>query len=645
MRRELHRAGSSVAFPHRCGEFVVTLPEAFQATVALGGDATALRSHDRTTRLSWRRYGDAVRDIACGLLELSVEKGETIGLMLANRPEFHLVDTAALHVGATPFSIYNTMAPQQIAEVCANAQNRIIVTESRFLPVLRQAGVTFEVVICIDDPIRGTLSLDRLAGMRTQAHLFESVWRDVRPDDLATISYTSGTTGSPKGVELSHANILAQLVGLADHLPVGPRDRILSYLPAAHIADRVTAHYGAMVRGVAVTTLHDPTRLAEAMSDTRPTIVFGVPQVWQKTRSAIERGIETAPSARVRRVGRWALAVGQRCANMRSEGATPGPWLRLRYRLADRLVLRRVLRAAGLDAVRFAVSGAAPLSEDAAQFFPAFGIALTQVWGLTEATGVCTTTSSATVSTSSVGTPVAGIDMRLGIDGEIFVRGPAVMRGYHRDPSATYRAIDAEGWLRTGDLGEIDTEGGLRIVGRKSEMIITDEGDNISPAIIENAIAAASFLIGHVIVVGEQRPYLTALITLDEEAIAADARLAQVEPAALEVLCQRPGVREAVSEAVRAVNSTVSGPEQVRRFILLDHVWRLGSAEVTPKSSLRRRSIEQNYAAQIDSLYHSSPPINAIDVTITPAPPKPAFHTQKNSRTEPYSAHWPSRGL
>ncbi|KQY31955.1 hypothetical protein ASD42_20075 [Nocardia sp. Root136] len=641
----MHRARSSVAFPHRCGNFVFTLPEAFQATVAMGGDTTALRSHDRTSQFSWREYGEAVRDIACGLLELSVEKGETIGLMLSNRPEFHLVDAAALHVGATPFSIYNTMSPQQIAEVCANAENRIIVTESRFLPVLRQAGVMFEVIVCVDDAERGTLPLERLAEMKTKAHIFDSVWRDVRPDDLATISYTSGTTGSPKGVELSHANILAQLVGLAEHLPVGPQDRILSYLPAAHIADRVTAHYGAMVRGVQVTTLHEPTKLAEALSDTRPTIVFGVPQVWQKTKSAIERGIDTHPNAAARRIGRWALTAGQKCANARIEGGRPGPGLRLRARLAERLVLRRVLRAAGLDAVRFAVSGAAPLSGDTTQFFHAFGIPLTQVWGLTEATGVCTTTSPTDLSTRSVGMPVAGLDLRLGLDGEVFARGPTVMRGYHQDLAATYRAIDAEGWLRTGDLGEIDAEGGLCIVGRKSEMIITDEGDNISPAIIENAIAAASFLIGHVMVIGEQRPYLTALITLDEEAIAADARLAHVEPATLDVLCKRPGVREAVSEAVRAANSTVSGPEQVRRFALLDHVWRLGSAEVTPKSSLRRRMIEQNYGAEIESLYHSSLPSTAVEVAAAVAPPKRVLRNKRNAWTEQHSVRWPSRGM
>ncbi|MGW5918764.1 AMP-dependent synthetase/ligase [Nocardia fluminea] len=382
------------------------------------------------------------------------------------------------------------------------------------------------------------------------------MWRDVRPDDLATISYTSGTTGSPKGVELSHANILAQLIGLAGSLPVGPQDRILSYLPAAHIADRVTAHYGAMVRGVQVTTLDDPTRLAAAMSDIRPTIVFGVPQVWQKTRSAIERGIDAHPSAPVRKISRWALTVGQRSANARIEEGRLGLWLRIRSRLADRLVLHRILRAVGMDAVRFAVSGAAPLSRDTFQFFHALGIPLTQVWGLTEAAGVCTTTSSATASARSVGVPLAGIDLRLGADGEIFVRGPAVMSGYHQDLANTYRAIDAEGWLRTGDLAEIDAAGAVRIVGRKSEMIITDEGDNISPAIIENSISAASFLIGHVMVIGEQRPYLTALITLDEEAIAADAQRAKVEPATLDVLCERPGVREAVAEAVRAANST-----------------------------------------------------------------------------------------
>jgi long-subunit acyl-CoA synthetase (AMP-forming) len=279
------------------------------------------------------------------------------------------------------------------------------------------------------------------------------------------------------------------------------------------------------------------------------------------------------------------------------------------------------------------------LSRDTTQFFHALGIPLTQVWGLTEATGVCTTTSSATLPANSVGTPVAGVDLRLGIDGEIFVRGPTVMSGYHQDPASTYRAIDAEGWLRTGDLGEIDAEGGLRIVGRKSEMIITDEGDNISPAIIENSITAASFLIGHVMVIGEQRPYLTALITLDEDAIAADARLAQVEPATLDVLCERPGIREAVSEAVRTANCAVSGPEQVRRFVLLDHVWRPGSAEVTPKSSLRRQAIEQNYAAEIESLYRSSLPSKAIEVAL--APPKRGLRDQ---RTEPHSARWPSLG-
>ncbi|MEV4153190.1 AMP-binding protein [Nocardia salmonicida] len=641
----MHRARSSVAFPHRCGNFVFTLPEAFQATVAMGGDTTALRSHDRTSQYSWRQYGEAVRDIACGLLELSVEKGETIGLMLSNRPEFHLVDAAALHVGATPFSIYNSMSPQQIAEVCANAENRIIVTESRFLPALRQAGVTFEVIVCVDDPVRGTLPLEKLAEMKAKAHIFDSVWRDVRPDDLATISYTSGTTGSPKGVELSHANILAQLLGLAEHLPVGPRDRILSYLPAAHIADRVTAHYGAMVRGVQVTTLHEPTKLAEALSNTRPTIVFGVPQVWQKTESAIERGIDTHPNAVARRIGRWALATGRRCANIHVEGGRPGPGLRLRSRVGERLVLRRVLRAAGLDAVRFAVSGAAPLSGETTRFFRAFGIPLSQVWGLTEATGVCTTTSPTDLSAGSVGKPVVGIEMRLGIDGEIFVRGPTVMRGYHQDPAATYQAIDAEGWLRTGDLGEIDAEGGLCIVGRKSEMIITDEGDNVSPAIIENAIAAASFLIGHVLVIGEQRPYLTALITLDEDAIAADARRANLEPATLEVLCTRPGIRAAVSEAVRLANSTVSGPEQVRRFTLLDHAWRLGSAEVTPKSSLRRRVIEQKYGVEIESLYHRSPPSNVIDAAAAAIPAKRVLHDRSTAQTEHYSAYWPSRGM
>ncbi|MEV6362199.1 AMP-binding protein [Nocardia asteroides] len=606
------------AFPHRSGQLVHTLPAAFQATVALYRNATALVSHDRGHRYSWDDYATAVRAIAEGLLALAVARGDTVGLMLTNRPEFHLVDTAALHVGAVPFSIYTTMSPQQIASVCANAANRIIFTERRFLPLLQRTGGRFEAVICVDGSESGTMPLAQLMRLRTRASNFEAVWSGVRPHDLATVSYTAGTTGTPRGVELSHANILSQLMGLSEHLPVGPRDRILSYLPAAHIADRVTAHYAAMAHGVRVVTLEDPTQFARAMSATRPTVVFGVPQVWQRIQRAIDRSVDTHPQSAQRRIGRWALDISVRTARADAVGQYPGFRPRIKYGLAKHLVLPRILRTAGLAELRFAASGAAPPATGTIEFFRALGIPLTQVWGLTEATGVCTTTSPTDPGAGSVGRGLSGVEIRLDPDGEVLVRSPMVMRGYRGDEYSTRQVVDQDGWLRTGDLGAVDVDGALHVIGRKSEMIITDDGQNIAPVPVENAVVAGSSLIGHVLVIGDRRPYLTALITLDEDAIAADARFEQIEPAPIDILCERPGIRHAVAAAVLAANAAVSGPEQIVRFILLDHVWRPGGPEVTAKLSLRRRAIEQRYAEEVELLYQPTRSPRVIDVELPP---------------------------
>lgn len=613
-----HRTRDSVVFPHSSGVPVRTLPEAFQATAAARPQGTAIRSHDGQWQLTWREYAERVREIADGLAGLPLRHGETLGIMLGNCPEFHLVDTAALHLGLTPFSIYTTLPAHQVAAICRNAGSRVIVTERRFLPVIRDTGLGFAAVICVDGAPRGTRSLASLIESRSTSMDFEARWRSVTPNDLATISYTSGTTGQPKGVELTHANILAQLRGLGEHLPVGRADRILSYLPAAHIADRVTAHYAGMVRGVQVATVPDPAELAVAVVAVRPTILFGVPRVWQKIKSRIESGIDTR-SAVVRRTGHWALRTGAAAVRADAAGTPRGAALSLRYGLARALVLRPILRAAGLDEVRFAASGAAPIPVETVEFFHALGIRLTQVWGLTEATGVSTTTTPAAPATGAVGRPLAGVELGLGADGEIMLRGATVTRGYHGDPEATGAVLDHEGWLHTGDLGELTPGGDLRIIGRKSEMLIDDGGRNIAPAGIENAVKARSYLIGEVMVIGDRRPYVTALITLDESAIAADADQGSFEPATVDVLVQRPGIRAAITEAVAAANATVAPPERIRRFLLLDHVWQPGGGEMTPKHTLRRARILQHYGAEIALLYRDRVVEPVIGLTDVPA--------------------------
>ncbi|MFC3965076.1 AMP-dependent synthetase/ligase [Nocardia jiangsuensis] len=612
-----------VSFPHCSGRHVSTLPQAFQATAAMRPDAVALRGLDPARSYTWAQYRAAVRAVAGGLAALRVARGETIALLLANRPEFHLVDTAALHLGAVPFSLYNTAAPEQIAEVCGNAGNRVVITERALLPRLTRTGLHFAAVVCVDEPGPGAISLAQLIENADPDFDFETRWQQVRPDDLATLTYTAGTTGSPKGVELTHSNILAQLVALGEHLPADFDDRIVSYLPAAHIADRITAHYAGMTRGIQVTSLADAARMGEVLTEVRPTVLFGVPRVWQKARAGIESAIEAEPRRAKRAVAGWAVRTGSAHARVELAGGRPGPVLRLRQRIADRLVLRRIRAGIGLDHIRFAASGAAPIPAEVLAYFHGLGIRLTEVWGLSEAAGVTTTTTAGNPGLGTVGAPLRGAEVRLAADGELLVRGPMVMRGYHRDPDRTRRAFYRGDWLRTGDLGERDEAGNYRIVGRRGDMIINDSGKNIAPSRIENAVRAASFLVGNVVVFGEQRPFLTALITLDTTAIAADAASNGVVAADVAILAGRPAVRQRITEAVREGNARVSRPEQIKRFVLLDHVWEPGSPELTPKLTVRRDVVAKRYAELLETLYSEAPDRHLVTELPAPAEPRP----------------------
>ncbi|MBH0775310.1 AMP-dependent synthetase/ligase [Nocardia bovistercoris] len=602
-----------VSFRHSSGILARTLPEAFQATAAQRPDATAVRSIDTGREYTWREYAATVEHIAAGLAALSVTRGDTVGLLLTNRPEFHFVDTAALHLGAVPFSLYNTLPAEQLGYICANAANRVLVTEQRFLPVVRRSGLRLAHIVCVDAREPGTLTLDRLMTLRPRDFDLDTVSTRVHPEDLATITYTSGTTGRPKGVELTHSNILAQLVGLGEHLPADHTDRIISYLPAAHIADRITAHYAALTRGIQVATLADPHRMAEALTTIHPTVVFGVPRVWQKTQAAVTTAVADAPGVTAG-LARWALRVADQRATAEIAGGRATFGLRLRHRVADRIALSAIRAGTGLDMVRFAASGAAPIPVDTLRFFHGLGIPLTEVWGLSEAAGVSTTTTNPDPALGSVGRALRGTDIRLATDGEILVRGPMVMRGYRGEPNRTASVFLGGGWLRTGDLGALDSDGNLHIIGRKSEMIITDAGKNVAPNVIENAVKAVSFLVGQVMAIGDARPYLTALVTLDALAIAADAAAKGVVAADLADLAARPRIRELVTEAVIRANATVSRPEQIKRFVILDHTWEPGSAELTPKMTLRRTIIAQRYAELIEALYAPRPGPGIIEV-------------------------------
>jgi long-chain acyl-CoA synthetase len=582
-----------------------TLCAAFQDTVARHPDKVALRTPDDSVAITWREYAQRVRSIAAGLAGLGVRHGDTVGLMLTNRPEFHLVDTAVLHVGATPFSVYNTLAPEQLNYVLNNAGNRVIVCESQFLPVIRQAtlGTAVEHVVCVDDAPDGTLTLADVEAAPAADFDFDASWRSVRPDDLLTIIYTSGTTGPPKGVELTHANATALRAALVDAAHVSSDDRILSYLPDAHIANRGAAHYLAIFFAIEVTTLADVKQAVAVLPTVRPTVFFAVPQVWYKVKAAIELALDAEKSPTKRRLANWAIDVGRRTARMRSDGVPVPHRLELQHAAADRLVLASIRRKLGMDEVRLALTGSAPISPDVLEFVLALGIPCSEVWGMSETAAVGASNRPGAIRIGTVGEAAAGVSLKLADDGELLISGPCVMRGYRGEPEKTAEALDADGWLHTGDIATIDADGYVTIVDRKKELIVTTGGKNISPAAIEDALHAASPLIRGAVAIGNDRPYVTALLTLDPDMAAAFAEHSGTGGGDPATLAQNPAIRTEIERAVDDANTHLSHVEQVKKFALLPDIWEPGGDEFTPTLKLRRKPIAAKYAGRIEELY------------------------------------------
>jgi long-chain acyl-CoA synthetase len=601
---------------HRSGASVSTLPEAFQETATLLPDSVAIRTPGDKVVLTWRQYADRVRKIATGLAALGVERGHTVGLMLRNRPEFHLADTAIMHLGAVPFSIYNTSAPDQIRYLFSNAENKIVLTEEDFLPAVKAAGADPARVIVVDTDVDGCLTLEDLESMGAKADFdFDSAWRAVQPDDVATLIYTSGTTGPPKGVELTHANVMAAFSAVVDLVDMQPTDRITSYLPHAHIADRVTGHYANMVLGVTVTDVADPRAIAQALPDARPTVWLGVPRVWNKIKAGIETKLATEATGIRRRLALWAIDTGIQAARQTLAGKPLPPSLAIRRTIADRLVLAKVRDTLGLEQLRWGVIGAAPTPVETLEFFWGLGIPVYEVWGLSESVGAGTSNLPGANKVGSVGKALSGVEISVAGDGELLIRGPVVMRGYRHQPEKTAEAVDADGWLHTGDIGTIDSEGFVTIVDRKKEMFVNEAGKNLSPTNIEMAIQATSEVIDQVVTFGDARPYVTAFVVLDGEAAAAQAAALGIADPSAAAFAQRREAREMLTAAVREGNAKLSRVEQIKRFVIVGTPWEPGGDELTPTMKLKRKPIAEKYAAEIDKLYAQTPAPDVINLS------------------------------
>jgi long-chain acyl-CoA synthetase len=583
---------------------VASMCEAFQKTAAASPDTVALRTVGGAEEITWREYADRVRRIAGGLAALGVGRGDTVALMMVNRPEFHLCDTAVLHLGATPFSIYNTLAPDQIAYLFSNADNRVVFCEEQFADRVR--GV--EHVVCVDGKAEGAITLAELEDMGDPGFDFEASWRAVGPDDVLTLIYTSGTTGPPKGVETTHGNMIAQLNATAGMLPVQAGDRIPSYLPSAHVADRWLSHYQGMAFGLQVTCVPDPKQVAAALPDVRPTVWGAVPRVWEKIMAALQSRFDQEQDPQRKQGIQWAIETGKRKVRAEQEaiaGTGPGPdeALLAEYAKADEAVLSKVRQQLGLDQVRWSIAGAAPTPVEVLEFFGAIGLPISEVWGMSELSCLGTINPPDRTKIGTVGVPVPGLELKRAEDGELLCRGPLVMKGYRKDPEKTAEAIDADGWLHTGDVVEIDDEGYVKIVDRKKELIINAAGKNMSPANIEAKLKSSHPLIGQAVAIGDRRPYNTALIVLDPDACAAWAAQHGLGDASPATLAKDETVQAAVAEGVARANEQLARVEQIKSFTVLPVDWEPGGDELTPTMKLKRKPIAEKYAAEIEALY------------------------------------------
>ncbi|MDT7656546.1 MAG: hypothetical protein QOF38_1261, partial [Pseudonocardiales bacterium] len=489
---------------------------------------------DGGTRLTWAQYRTRARAVALALLDLGVVPGEVIGLHQVNRAEHVLSDVGALFAGATPTSFYNTLAPDQLRYVAGDSAATVVILDADKLPLWlsirdQLPGLRALVVLDLGPDEEVPPGVYRFAELvdAAAAHLtqrlgeIEAAAAKVQPDGALTIVYTSGTTGAPKGTIITHAGARWVMDGVLARLRESGRDvppagwTAVSYLPLAHLAERMFTHYLAIGHALTVTYVRDPKQLIGVLPAARPHVFLGVPRIWEKIHSTIRERAVTEKQPVRRALIRLAVGVARSAGAARFGGGSPDLATRLLHPVLDVLVYRRIRATLGLDRVELAVSGAAPISAEVLEFFAGLGITITEAYGMTETSAALTVSPLDRPRQGTVGTALPGVELRIAEDGEILARGPNITPGYLNRPEATAEAIDADGWLHTGDLGELDADGYLRITGRKKELIINAAGKNISPANIELALSGESDLLGPVFVFGDAKPYLVALVTLD----------------------------------------------------------------------------------------------------------------------------------
>lgn len=596
-----------------------TIQDMFWCGVAQRGDAILMRQ--KTLGIwrewSWHDVGSTVREVTLGLVDLGLRPGDTVSILSNTRVEWVWCDLAVLSAGGVSNGIYPTDAAGQVQYLCADSSTTVLfVEDEEQLDKALEARVQLPLLRCVvvidakglehfSDP--GVITFDELrrrgvAMQATRPDTFAQLKGLRGPNDLAILIYTSGTTGRPKGAMHSHANLMATVRGLDTVQPQSEDDERMCFLPLCHVAERVIGLYASFYSGTRMNFVENPDTVPENVREIAPTVFGGVPRLWEKFYSAVTISVQEA--GRVQQaLYAWSIGVGHEVANTVLAGGTVGPWLRLKYRLADLASLDHVRRFIGIHRCRFLITGAAPISPELIRWYLALGVPMLEAWGQTEAGGISTIMPAQAMRPGSIGRAAPCNEVRVHpVTGELLVRGSNVFMGYLNQPEKTAETIDAEGWLHTGDVGVADEGGYFRITDRMKDIIITAGGKNITPSEWENELKFSPY-VTDAVVIGDRRAYLTCIVMIEQENVEKYAQDHDVPFSNYASLARSPEVQALIQGEIDKVNVKFARVEQIKKFFLLET--RLGAEdeELTPTMKLKRKLVHTKYADQIEAMY------------------------------------------
>ena len=598
-----------------------TITEMFLQTTSQYADKDLYyyKRRDHWEGLRGKDIRTTVEDISYGLVSLGVAKGKHAAIISNNSPRWAMADYGILGTGAATVSIYPTLTASQAAYILKHSESMLVFAEDeeqagkilevwddcpdlKVLVVMNDARVTVQTAKGSDRIIISFVDFLEMGHEygKEQGLDFEALCKECKPEDVLTLIYTSGTTGEPKGVMLTHHNMASNIEGALKHIQIDETDSLLSCLPLSHSFERMAGHFLAFSRGSDVYYAESIEKVGENMLEVKPTVMLHVPRFYEKVYGRVLESISQSPGIR-QKIFWWALAQGKAVLQLTMAGRKPGWWLSKKHGLASKLVFSKLKERVG-GRIRFFVSGAAPLSAEIAEFFASLGMIVLEAYGLTETSPALTTNKLEKFKFGNVGPAIPNVQLKIADDGEILAKGPNIMKGYYKDPEGTAEAIDSDGWFHTGDIGELDEDGYLKITDRMKSILVTSGGKNVAPAPLENALVLSPY-IEQVMIIGDQRNFLSALLVPNFEKLEAFAKEKSIPSRDREVLVKDPQVIELFEGEVETAMEPFARYEQVRKFVLLPREFTIDEGELTPTLKVKRKVVFDHFGEEIESIY------------------------------------------